>query len=70
MLNVWAIPADEVLSANINILEELGKITTMKSMENEMERLKTEKLTWQDPIHTIISIFLNIFITPYGSTET
>lgn len=46
MLNVWAIPADEVLSPNINILEELGKITTMekrmKSMENEMERLKTE----------------------------
>lgn len=46
MLNVWAIPADDVLSPNINILEELGKITTMenrmKSMETEMERLKTE----------------------------
>ncbi|KAF4117542.1 cerebellin-2 [Onychostoma macrolepis] len=46
MLNVWAIPADEVLSPNINILEELGKITAMekkmKSMENEMERLKTK----------------------------
>lgn len=46
MLNLWAIPADEVLSPNINILEELEKITTMekrmKSMENEMERLKTE----------------------------
>ncbi len=25
MLNVWAIPAYEVLSANINTLEELGK---------------------------------------------
>uniref|UniRef100_A0A8C2AIB3 Cerebellin 10 n=1 Tax=Cyprinus carpio TaxID=7962 RepID=A0A8C2AIB3_CYPCA len=46
MLNLWAIPADEVLSPNINILEELEKITTMekrmKSMENETERLKTE----------------------------
>ncbi|XP_016118261.1 complement C1q-like protein 2 isoform X2 [Sinocyclocheilus grahami] len=46
MLNVWVIPADEVLSPNINLLEVLEKITTMEkrmeSMENEMERLKTE----------------------------
>ncbi|XP_073705858.1 cerebellin-2 [Garra rufa] len=46
MLNVWGIPADEILSPNINILEELGKITIMetrmKSMESEMERLKTQ----------------------------
>ncbi|KAK9976656.1 hypothetical protein ABG768_021861 [Culter alburnus] len=46
MLNVWAISADEVLSLNINIIEELGKIKTMetkmKSLETEMERLRTE----------------------------
>ncbi|XP_016117487.1 cerebellin-1-like isoform X2 [Sinocyclocheilus grahami] len=46
MLNVWVIPADEVLSPNINLLEELEKLTTMEkrmeSMENEMERLKIE----------------------------
>ncbi|XP_048013065.1 complement C1q-like protein 2 [Megalobrama amblycephala] len=46
MLNVWAISADEVLSPNINIIEELGKIknmeTIMKSLETEMERLRTE----------------------------
>ncbi|XP_051748025.1 cerebellin 14 isoform X1 [Ctenopharyngodon idella] len=46
MLNVWAISADDVLSPNINILEELGKIKTietiMKSLETEMERLRTE----------------------------
>ncbi len=46
MLNVWAIPADHVPSPNIHILEVLEKITTMEkrmeSLENEMERLKTE----------------------------
>ncbi|XP_056121590.1 cerebellin-2-like [Rhinichthys klamathensis goyatoka] len=46
ILNVWAVSADDVLSLNINILEELGKIKTMetkmKSMEIEMERLRTE----------------------------
>ncbi|KAK9976655.1 hypothetical protein ABG768_021860 [Culter alburnus] len=46
MLNVWAISADEVLSPNINIHEELGKIKTMetkmKSLETEMERLRAE----------------------------
>ncbi|KAK2900720.1 hypothetical protein Q8A67_008835 [Cirrhinus molitorella] len=46
MLNVWAIPADDLFPSNINILEELGKIkiieTRMQSMEEEMERLRTE----------------------------
>ncbi|KAK7159509.1 hypothetical protein R3I94_005752 [Phoxinus phoxinus] len=43
MLNVWAIPADDVLSPNINIIEELRKIMTMGTrMEKEMERLRTE----------------------------
>uniref|UniRef100_A0A671KQ89 Complement C1q-like protein 2 n=2 Tax=Sinocyclocheilus anshuiensis TaxID=1608454 RepID=A0A671KQ89_9TELE len=46
MLNVWVVPADEVVSPNINLLEVLEKLTTMEkrmeSMENEMERLKTE----------------------------
>ncbi|XP_048019113.1 cerebellin-2 [Megalobrama amblycephala] len=43
MLNVWAIPADDVLSPNINILEELGKMEArMKSMEKEMELLRTK----------------------------
>ncbi|XP_067219270.1 cerebellin-2-like [Chanodichthys erythropterus] len=43
MLNVWAIPADDVLSPNINILEELGKMEArMKSMEKEMEQLRTQ----------------------------
>lgn len=46
MLNVWAISADDELSLNINLLEELGKIKTMetkmKSMEIEMEQLRTE----------------------------
>lgn len=44
MLNMWAIPADDILSPSINILAELEKITNlesrMKSMENEMEQLK------------------------------
>ncbi len=46
MLNVWAIPADDLFSPNINILEELGKIkimeTRMESLEKETERLRTE----------------------------
>ncbi|XP_050991728.1 cerebellin 10 isoform X3 [Labeo rohita] len=46
MLNVWAIPADDLFSPNINILEELGKIkimeTRMESMEKQMEQLRTE----------------------------
>ncbi|XP_067219295.1 cerebellin-1-like [Chanodichthys erythropterus] len=43
MLNVWAIPADDVLSPNINILEELGKMEArMKSMEKETEILRTK----------------------------
>lgn len=43
MLNVWAIPADDIFSPNINILEELGKMgERMKYMEKEMERLRTE----------------------------
>ncbi|ROL55175.1 Collagen alpha-1(VIII) chain [Anabarilius grahami] len=43
MLNVWAIPADDVLSPNINILEELGKMEArMKSMEKETELLRTK----------------------------
>lgn len=46
MLNVWAIPADDLFLPNINILEELGKIkimeTRMESLEKEMERLRTE----------------------------
>ncbi|XP_067309355.1 cerebellin 10 [Pseudorasbora parva] len=45
-LNVWAIPADDLLTPNINILEELRKIkimeTRMESMEKELERLRTE----------------------------
>uniref|UniRef100_A0A672QQV2 Cerebellin-2-like n=2 Tax=Sinocyclocheilus grahami TaxID=75366 RepID=A0A672QQV2_SINGR len=45
MLNVWTIPAD-YFSPSINIVEELGKITIMekrmKTIEKEMERLKTE----------------------------
>ncbi|KAA0719528.1 hypothetical protein E1301_Tti016035 [Triplophysa tibetana] len=45
MLNVWAITAD-ILSPNINILDELQKIKTMevkmKSMESEMEQLRTK----------------------------
>ncbi|XP_009296972.1 complement C1q-like protein 3 [Danio rerio] len=47
LLNVWAIPAENVLTPNINILEEINKIVDLekriKSMETEMERLKTEK---------------------------
>ncbi|NP_001035423.2 cerebellin 10 precursor [Danio rerio] len=46
MLSVWATMADDLFSPNINILEELGKIKTMetkmKSLEKEIERLKTE----------------------------
>ncbi len=46
MLNVWAIPADDLFLPNINILEELGKIkimeTRMESLEKETERLRTE----------------------------
>ncbi|XP_016316497.1 cerebellin-2-like isoform X2 [Sinocyclocheilus anshuiensis] len=46
MLNVWTIPADDLFSPSINIVEELGKITIMekrmKTIEKEMERLKTE----------------------------
>ncbi|KAK7163399.1 hypothetical protein R3I93_007449 [Phoxinus phoxinus] len=43
MVNVWAIPADDLFSPNINILEELGKMgARMKYMEKEMERLRTE----------------------------
>ncbi|CAM4597407.1 unnamed protein product [Leuciscus chuanchicus] len=45
ILNVWAISADDELSVNINILEELRKIKTMetkmKSMEIELEKMKT-----------------------------
>ncbi|XP_051989954.1 cerebellin-2-like [Xyrauchen texanus] len=46
ILNVWAIPAEDVLTPNINILAELGKIKTMekrmKLMENEIEQLREE----------------------------
>lgn len=46
MLSIWAVPAQDLLSPQINILDEIGKIKTleqtMKSMETEMERLKTE----------------------------
>ncbi|XP_048063412.1 putative protein tag-278 isoform X2 [Megalobrama amblycephala] len=46
MLNVWAISADDVLSPNINIIEDQGKIksieTIMDSLETEMEQLRTE----------------------------
>ncbi len=46
MLNMWAIPADDLFSPNINILEKLEKMkimeTRMESMEKEMERLRTE----------------------------
>ncbi len=46
MLNVWALPADDLFPPNINILEELGKIkimeTRMESLEKETERLRTE----------------------------
>lgn len=45
VLNVWAITAD-ILSPNINILDELQKIKTMeikmKSMESEMAQLQTK----------------------------
>lgn len=45
MLNMWAIKAD-ILSPNINILDELQKITNMdirmKSMESQMEQLQTK----------------------------
>ncbi|XP_051984457.1 uncharacterized protein LOC127645006 isoform X2 [Xyrauchen texanus] len=46
MLNVWAIPAEDILSPNINILVELEKIKSMEkrmeSVEAEMEQLRTE----------------------------
>ncbi len=46
MLNMWAIPADDLFSPNINILEKLEKMkimeTRMESMEKEIERLRTE----------------------------
>ncbi|XP_051553340.1 cerebellin-1-like [Myxocyprinus asiaticus] len=46
ILNVWVIPAEDILSPNINILVELEKIKSMEkrmeSMETEMERLQTE----------------------------
>ncbi|XP_067224959.1 complement C1q-like protein 2 [Chanodichthys erythropterus] len=46
MLNVWAISADDILSPNINIIEDQGKIksieTIMESLETEMEHLRTE----------------------------
>ncbi|XP_067248945.1 complement C1q-like protein 4 isoform X3 [Chanodichthys erythropterus] len=57
MLNVWAISADEVLSSSINILEELGKIKTietiMKSLETEMERLRTENKEQKENIRAL-----------------
>ncbi|XP_056334814.1 cerebellin 14 [Danio aesculapii] len=47
MLSIWATAADDLLSPNINITEQLGKIqimeTRMESMEKEIERLKAEK---------------------------
>ncbi len=46
MLNIWAIPADDLFSPNINILEKLENMkimeTRMESMEKEMEILRTE----------------------------
>ncbi len=46
MLNIWAIPADDLFSPNINILEKLEKMkimeTRMESMEKEMKILRTE----------------------------
>nr|XP_021323416.1 uncharacterized protein LOC100007164 isoform X1 [Danio rerio]XP_021326942.1 uncharacterized protein LOC100007164 isoform X1 [Danio rerio] len=46
MLNIWATAADDLLSPNINIIEQLGKIqimeTRMESMEKEIERLKAK----------------------------
>jgi len=40
MVNVWAIPADDLVTPNINILEELGKMEArMKNLENVIERL-------------------------------
>ncbi|XP_059357515.1 cerebellin 10 isoform X1 [Carassius carassius] len=57
MLSVWAIPADDSFLPNINILEELGKIkimkTRMESMENEMERLKTENAAQAKELETM-----------------
>lgn len=41
MLNVWAIPADDLFLPNINILEELWKI---KIMETRMEPMEKEML--------------------------
>lgn len=44
LLNVWTIPVENVMTPNINILKELMDLEIrMKSMETEMERLKTEK---------------------------
>nr|XP_055057556.1 uncharacterized protein LOC129441855 isoform X2 [Misgurnus anguillicaudatus] len=46
MLTMWAIRAEDILTPEINILNELGKIKTLeitiKDMEIEMERLRTE----------------------------
>ncbi|XP_026060878.1 complement C1q-like protein 4 [Carassius auratus] len=57
MLNVWAIPADDLFLPNINILEELGKIkimeTRMESMEKDMERLKTENAAQAKELETM-----------------
>uniref|UniRef100_A0A672QQY8 Cerebellin-2-like n=1 Tax=Sinocyclocheilus grahami TaxID=75366 RepID=A0A672QQY8_SINGR len=57
MLNVWAIPADDLFLPNINILDELGKIkimeTRMESMEKEMERLRTENTAQAKELETM-----------------
>uniref|UniRef100_A0A673J307 C1q domain-containing protein n=1 Tax=Sinocyclocheilus rhinocerous TaxID=307959 RepID=A0A673J307_9TELE len=46
MLNMWAIPADDLFSPNINILEKLEKMkiieTRMESMQKEIEQLRKE----------------------------
>uniref|UniRef100_A0A672QQV7 Uncharacterized protein n=1 Tax=Sinocyclocheilus grahami TaxID=75366 RepID=A0A672QQV7_SINGR len=72
MLNVWGIPADDLFSPNINILEELGKIKITETRMNLWRRkwayAKRLNRKRRDPInririslHTLIykHIFLN-----------
>lgn len=57
MLNMWAIRAEDLLYPEINILNELGKIKTLektiKYMEIEMERLRTENKAQTDTLKSL-----------------
>ncbi|XP_048020295.1 complement C1q-like protein 4 [Megalobrama amblycephala] len=81
MLNVWAIPADDVLSPNINILEELGKMEArMKSMEKEnaaqAKKLEELHVTMNELIkqHEVskvaFSVSLSSTIGPHDTLQT